>query len=467
MQSPQHQHGFYGYPAFQALTYRHALRYIASFINYEKKSGFSYRHSMKLDRARDFLAFCGNPQHSFPSVHVAGTKGKGSVCAFLASILRHSGYTTGLYTSPHLHDLRERVRVLIPGTRRHPRAEFDGMISRRAFAGAVGVLRDLISRYRAGPCPHGELTFFEVITALAFLYFKKRRVDCAVLETGMGGRLDATNTVDPLVCVITPISLDHMNTLGNTLRAIAREKAGIIKKSSGRVSVVCSAQGKEARAVIRARCVETRALLAAPARVSRINRRAGSFDVSTGGRTYTGLRIRLLGIHQLSNAATAVAAAEELRLRGFRISPASVRKGLESAVWPARCEIIGRHPLTVIDGCQNRASALALRRVVKEAFRFNRLILVFGMSCDKDLKGTASALSPIADTVVLTKAAHPRACDTLRLAPFFKKGTVIYTRSVSEARREALRVARDKDLILVCGSLFVVSEFKYGKHTCS
>lgn len=462
MQSSRHKYGLYRDPPFQALTYRQALRYFASLVNYEKRPAFSYRRSLKLQSALGFFAFCGNPQREFPSVHVAGTKGKGSVCSFIASILTCAGYTTGLYTSPHLHDLRERVRVMSPLSRRRSRGEFDGLIPPRSFASLAGDLRTTTRRYLRTPRAHGQPTFFEAITALAFLYFRKRRVDCAVIETGMGGRLDATNTMRPLVCVITPISLDHVGILGTTVRQIAREKAGIIKGPRGPV-VVCSDQTPDALAVLRARAARTGSRFIHAGRITRINSRTRSFSVVTGTRTYHGLKVALLGRHQLSNAATAVAAAEQLRLLGFSITRESVRRGLRDARWPARCEVTHRRPLTVIDGCQNRASALALRAAIVEYFRYRRLILVFGMSADKDLVGTGSALAPIADEVILTKAANPRACDPAVLAPFFKGATLRFSSRVDQAKKMARMSAGPRDMILVCGSLFVAGEYKYGR----
>jgi len=336
------------------------------------------------------------------------------------------------------------------------------MITPRAFASLARELRSTIRRYRAGRCPYGVPTFFELITALAFLHFRNKKVGCAVIETGMGGRLDATNTVRPLVCVITPISFDHVDILGKTLGRIAREKAGIIKGRGG-LSVVCSPQMRGARGVIRARCARTRSRFIPAGTGVKVNARTGTFSVTAGTRTYSGLKITLAGRHQVSNAATAVAAAEQLRLRGFKITRASVRGGLLNALWPARCEVLGRRPLVIIDGCQNRASALALRAAVREQYRFQRLILVFGMSSDKDLEGTSRALAGIADEVILTRACHPRASDTRRLECFFKGKTVYHSRSVAEAKRKARVIARPGDLILACGSLFVAGEFKYGR----
>ena len=217
------------------MTYTEALAYLNSFINYENKNTYSYRKSFKLERIQDFLELIGNPQEALQCLHIAGTKGKGSVCIFIASILREAGYSVGLYTSPHLMDVRERIRVLrkTKDERRKTKDEFEGMISKKEITHLVERVKPLIEKYQR-VSKYGDLTFFEVYTALAFMYFKEQRVDYAVLETGLGGRLDATNVVDPLVCGITPISYDHMDLLGKSLAKIAKEKAGIIKRDEGR-----------------------------------------------------------------------------------------------------------------------------------------------------------------------------------------------------------------------------------------
>ncbi len=435
------------------MTYREALRFISGLINYERSFASSYRQSLKLDRARDLFARCGFPQQAFPSVHVAGTKGKGSVSVFIASILRASGYTTGLYTSPHLYDIRERIRILVPAPDRAAGSDFEGMIGRRAVSRLVAEVRDRISD---GMSP----TFFEALTALAFLHFKEQKVDCAVLETGMGGRLDATNVVEPLVAVLTPVSLDHVDVLGPTVRRIAAEKAGIIK-AVRHLDVVSARQPAAAAQVIRSRARSTHSRLIEVGRDVRIEDGKTTFSVLVGRNAYRGLRVALQGEHQRYNAGLAVAAADALIARGFCITPRSVRQGLVSARWPCRCDVVGRRPFVVVDGCQNRASAEALCAAVRE-FAYRRLILVFGMSADKDIRGTSSVLKSIADAVILTRAHHPRAAEPGLLAPYFKGKELYYSGSVREAKHRVSVLACKEDMILVCGSLFVAGEYKYG-----
>ena len=214
------------------MTYPQAIKYLESFVNYEKFIDYPYKRSLKLERIKDFLFLIGNPQDKLRCIHVAGTKGKGSTCAFIAYILRQAGFRVGLYTSPHLSDFRERIRILEYqriGKSKRVLDVFEGLIGKRDLAGLVKKLKPAIDRYNKSS-KYGPLSFFEVYTALAFVYFKEQKTDFAVLETGLGGRLDATNTVNALVSVITPISYEHTQKLGKTLREIAREKAGIIKE---------------------------------------------------------------------------------------------------------------------------------------------------------------------------------------------------------------------------------------------
>ncbi|MBI4972783.1 MAG: bifunctional folylpolyglutamate synthase/dihydrofolate synthase, partial [Candidatus Omnitrophica bacterium] len=225
------------------MTYPETIKYLESFINYEKIPAFPYKESLKLERISGFLTALNNPQDDLKSIHTAGTKGKGSTCAFLTYILRQAGYKVGLYTSPHLSDFRERIRILRPNTKHQiPRTEFEGMISQNELTALTERLKPTIENYNRNS-KYGPLSFFEVYTALAFIYFKEKKVDFAVLETGLGGRLDATNVVEPLVCASTPISLEHTQKLGNTLREIAAEKAGIIK--GHQVIVISAPQKKE------------------------------------------------------------------------------------------------------------------------------------------------------------------------------------------------------------------------------
>lgn len=464
------------------MTYQEALRYLESFIDYEKITDWPYEESLGLGRMRNFLSSINNPQDGLSCLHVAGTKGKGSTCIFIAHILSQAGYNVGLYTSPHLADFRERIRILngkSGSSQTHKgKNDFAGMVSKNGLTGLVKRLKPAIDRF-GEHSKFGSLTFFEVYTALAFVYFKEKKADFVVLETGLGGRLDATNVAKPLICAITPISYEHTQRLGNTLRKIATEKAGIIKdilagKSLRRRPIVISApQKNEAQRVIRQRCKKLKVNLYEVGKDITFKATGSGFDVNGIFGRYPDLKIGLLGRHQLINAAVAAGAVEALKFHGVTVGTEAIKNGLARTVWPGRCEIAGRDPWVVLDGAQNAASALALKQTIKENFsrrdkfrqgrKYRRLILVFGISKDKDIKGTSLQLIDFTDTVILTKSGNPRARQPEALIKYFSGKPVYITQSVKEARELAKRLASQDDLILVTGSLFVVGEFRDGK----
>ncbi|MCX5699536.1 MAG: bifunctional folylpolyglutamate synthase/dihydrofolate synthase [Candidatus Omnitrophica bacterium] len=440
------------------MTYPEAISYLNSFTDYEKHTQYSYKKDLKLARIRGFLAIIGNPQKFLRIIHIAGTKGKGSTCALVAYILKAAGFSVGLYTSPHLNDFRERIRILLPfvGNRRRMAKDFEGMISKKELSALVKELKPLINKYNRYS-KYGQLSFFEVYTALAFLYFKRQQIDFAVLETGMGGRLDATNVAKSLVCGITPLSFEHTQKLGNTLAKIAAEKAGIIKHNG---AIVISAwQAKEAREIIHNRCKKFQARLYEVGRQIKYSQSKRGLVIKGLKNDYKNLHLDLLGAHQAANAALAVGLVEALSFYGFNIQASAIRQGLDNAVWPGRCELAQRNPLIILDGAQNLASARVLRSAVEDNFQYRKLILVLGISDDKDIAGICKTLSPLADEVILTRAATSRAADPAKLAGYFKR-KLLLTRSVKEAKLLARSLAGKKDLILVTGSLFVVGEFR-------
>lgn len=453
------------------MDYQKTIAYLEAFINYEKVSAYYYKESLKLERMKGFLRVIGNPQDSLRCIHVAGSKGKGSTCAFIAYILREAGFKTGLYTSPHLSDFRERIRILRQRKQGHEntRTDFEGMISKRDLTAFTEKLKSKIDKYSKFS-QYGPLSFFEVYTALAFVYFRDKKTDFVVLETGLGGRLDATNTAESLVSVLTPISYEHRDKLGNTLRAIAGEKAGIIKSRS--LIVISAPQKKEAIQVIRNKCRETGAKLYEIGKdvvpiVSPFIKGGTKERFSVKGifGAYPGLKINLIGRHQVVNAVTAVAAVEALQLKGVDISVDSINRGLYNTLWPGRCEIISKKPWVVLDGAQNAASAEVLRKAVTRSLIYARLILILGMSNDKDIKGVCSRLCDLADKIILTQADNPRAANADMIeekivsARNLKPRTAIMkTGNVREALNLAKKNAGEKDLILIAGSLFVVGE---------
>jgi len=451
------------------MTYPETVQYLESFINYEKIPVYPYKESFRLERVKNFLATIDNPQDSLKCLHIAGTKGKGSTCVFVAYILRQAGYRVGLYTSPHLSDFRERIRILNPRTdNRIPKTDFEGMVSQEELTDLIEKLKPVIEDYDK-KSEYGPLSFFEVYTSLAFVYFKEEKVDFAVLETGLGGRLDATNVVNPLTVAITPISYEHTQKLGSTLREITAEKTGIIKNKG---SVVISApQEEEARQVIRARCFEVGSRLYEVDKDIFYDIKKSGFDVRGIFDKYPDLKIRLPGKHQLINAAVAMGVIETLRLHNINVDIDAVRGGLYNTVWPGRCEVVSSNPLIVLDGAQNIASTRALKEAIKENFsaesavggkggKYKRLILVLGISSDKDIEGICSETYDLADEIVLTKADNLRATEPESLVKYFNGKEVHITDNVKEAKELAYHLAKKEDLILVCGSLFVVGEFR-------
>jgi len=447
------------------MTYPEIIKYLESFINYENILSLPYTRFLKLERFKEFLRLINNPEESLHCLHVAGTKGKGSTCILIASILRQAGYKVGLYTSPHLSDFRERIRILDPlNSPRKLKSQFEGMIKKEELAALVAELKPYIQKYNCNS-RYGELTFFEVCTAIALVYFKEKKIDFAILETGLGGRLDATNCVNSLVSVISPISYDHTYLLGKTLSKIAAEKAGIIKPSNlpqQQLKVVSAPQESQAWEVIRKRCKETGSHLFAVGRDIHYKKTKTGFNVKGLFDDYAGLKLRLVGDYQLINASVAIGAIEALRSYGINIKARHIKQGLYKAVWPGRCEVISRKPLIVLDGAQNAASMLALKNSVRQAFKYNRIILVLGVSSDKDIFGICRQLHDFADVVILTQSNNPRAKPAEELARSFSGKSVYITHSVKEAKFKAIQLAQLYDLVLVCGSLFVVGEFRDG-----
>ncbi len=447
------------------MTYPETIQYLESFVNYEKIPAYLYKESIKLERVKNFLASIGNPQDDLKCLHIAGTKGKGSTCVFVAYILRQAGYKVGLYTSPHLSDFRESIGILTPSSKlKAPNPEFEGMISEDELVDLVKQLKRATEEYNQSS-EYGPLSFFEVYTSLAFVYFMKNKVDFVVLETGMGGRLDATNVVNPLAIAITPISYEHTEKLGQTLREIATEKAGIIKNKE---SVTISApQEEEAREVIRARCFEVGSRLYEVKKDIFCDINKSGFDIRGIFDKYPDLNIRLLGKHQLINATVAVGVIEALRFYNINAGIDAIRGGLYNTVWPGRCEVVSRNPLIILDGAQNIASMRALKETVKENFsakggKYKRLILVLGISSDKDIKGMCNEIYDLADEIILTKANNTRATEPKELVKYFNGKEVHIADNIGEARKLARRISKKEDLILVCGSLFVVGEFRNG-----
>lgn len=438
------------------MSYREALAWIYSFSDTERSGKFVRDREDNLARERGLLAQLRNPQRDYGIIHIAGTKGKGSTSTMLASILRAAGIHTGLYTQPDLHTFRERMRI-------------DGqVIGEEEVARLVPEVREAVER--AGE-PLGSYITYEVATALAFLAFSRAGVAQGVIEVGLGGRLDATNVVEPLVTVITSISYDHMQVLGNTLGEIADEKAGIVKPG---VPLVTSAQAPEALTVIERVCRERNAPLirvgpegtagcAYRYTAGEADSERQTFDVVTPRGAYRGVELGLLGEHQIENATAAIAVAEQLRDRGAAIGEAAVRRGLRDARWQARLQVVRREPWVVVDGAHNADSFAKLFAALRRHFAYERLLVVIGVMADKDLAGITAEVARAQPAHIYTTAAdYPRAALPDVLALVVQQdvpGVAVEAIAGSGAALDAaLHAAGPHDLIVVAGSLYLAGE---------
>jgi dihydrofolate synthase/folylpolyglutamate synthase len=423
------------------VTYRDTLSYIYSYTNYERQGMPKYVMAhYDLERIRSLLERLGNPHHTFKSLLVAGTKGKGSTAAFAESMLRAAGYRTGLYTSPHLHSFRERIKI-------------DGNL----------IAEEEVVRLVTAIEPHlghvDGLTAFEVITGLAFQAFADAEIDVAVLEVGLGGRLDATNVSEPPVAVITSISYDHTQLLGDTLSMIAQEKAGIIGPGT---LVVSAPQVPEAMTMIEEVCEGRDAELVVVGEQEyrwlegRATLHGQSFELQ-GERLW----IPLLGRHQISNAVTAWAAVDGMQRRAGLVVPVDARRqGLRSADWPGRLEILGYHPFLVVDSAHNGDSANKLQVALRDFFPGRRVVLIFAASGDHPFADALGELLPVAQQVIITHSRHPRAAAPETLLQVVRQlGYHASTSaSVPEAIEAALASAGVNGLICVTGSIFAVAD---------
>lgn len=445
-----------------------ALAFLYSRIDYERLVAAPYgANTFKLDRMQELLARLGNPEAGLPIVHVAGTKGKGSTSAMIASVLSATGRSTGLFTSPHLDRLEERMAV---DGRQCTAEELVDLVDRIK---PVAAAMDAASSTDQG-CPSGP-TYFELTTALALLHFAARRVNAAVLEVGMGGRLDSTNVCQPQVAVITTISFDHTKQLGNTLAAIAREKAGIIKPG---IPVISGVLPDEPREVIAARARELGSPLIqmgrdfeftyAPPKAVDECADLGRLDFRSQQpclQTLLGVRCGLLGRHQAHNAAVALATIGELRRQSWSIPEDAIRAGLAGVRWPARVEVVGRRPTVIIDAAHNTASVSALVDTLAESFRRQRRVLIFATTRDKDVPGMLKLLLSEFDEIVFTRYTNnPRFVPPEELAAIASQmgaRTVRVCPDPASAWRLVHSFARPEDLICVTGSFFIAAEMRH------
>ncbi len=429
-------------------TLGEAIDYLYSYVNWEVERHVRYSPEvMTLERPRKVLSALGDPHRQYPVIHITGTKGKGSVGAMSAAALQAAGLRVGLYSSPHLQDFRERFRIN------------NRLIGEEDFIALVNQLRPVIE-----PIP--DITWFEVTTALAFLFFAQQEVDVAVIEVGLGGRLDATNVVVPVVSVITSLSYDHTYLLGDSLASIAREKGGIIKPG---VPAVSAPQPPEALEVLAEIAADVGAPLTLVGRdwlytPGTSTRDGQTFIAGPAGSPHEVYRTALTGEHQALNATVALAALEWVRRAGLVVPDEAVRDGFRTVDWPGRLEVVLRSPLLVLDAAHNGASAQFLAASLNDLFPQQPFALIFGASADKDVEGMFDALLPLADYLVAAQAVHPRALSVEEIAArALAKG---YARPIvkAPAAQAALEVASDlvgpNGLICTTGSLFIVGEMR-------
>jgi dihydrofolate synthase/folylpolyglutamate synthase len=400
------------------------------------------------------LSLVGDPQNATPSVHVGGTNGKGSTTAMLDAIFRAAGYRTGLYTSPHLLSFTERIRV-----NGEPIGEAD-------IVALTERLKTLCAEHFAPETtsPPGDRlphpTFFELTTAMAFLHFRRREADAAVVEVGLGGRLDATNVIRPAVTVITNVALDHEEYLGRTVEAIAGEKAGIVKSE---VPVVTGARGKALTVIERAASALGAPVVSVPDayrwRVRESGLSGQVFDLDGPEGRYEALRTPLIGRHQIDNAVLAVAAVEAARRRGPWVDDTAIRRGLAMTEWPGRLQILDVKPRIILDGAHNPAGAEALATFLAEhRAELGRLILVFGVLKDKNWGSMLDCLAPLADDIILTHPPTARGADPTELRSALPgRGAAMVAAEPAEALALARSIAGTADTILVAGSLYTVA----------
>ncbi len=433
-------------------AYQEALDLLYSTINFEEKIIDRYQaHKIDTSRTRRLLQLLDDPHEQFPSIHIAGTKGKGSVAVMCAAVLRASGLRVGLYTSPHLRDFRERIRVQTPEDEKGwiPKADF------------VVLMNQVHDHFKAVP----DLTWFEIVTAVAFRYFADQQVDAAVVEVGLGGRLDTTNVLTPLVSVITSLSLDHTALLGDTLTQIAAEKGGIIKSG---VPVVSAPQADEAMVVLKDLARKQNApltIIGQDWRYQGSNRR-----LLITGSPYGALvpppssfDLALAGYHQLENAVVALATLDTVKQYFPTITTAAICEGLANVKWDGRLQLIYEspdHPSLLVDSAHNKDSAQKLAAALAAEYEYQNLWFIFGAPQDKDIAQMMNLLFPMAKGIIVAAADHPRAASPVYLAEqaLAQGFTVIPASSVGRALEQSFELAAAGDLICACGSIIFIGD---------
>ena len=431
--------------------YQKSLDFIYSFIDLSITRELRYSpEKFNLSRMVELMALIGDPHLNYSVIHVAGTKGKGSICAMAASIMKEAGYKVGFYSSPHMIDFRERIKI----------NNYD--IPKKILTYYVTKLRPIINRVE-------KISTFEIITAIAFKYFADQQVDIAFIEVGMGGRLDATNIVKPIVSVISSVSHDHMKILGDTIAKIAEEKAGIIKKS---VPVIISQQKKSAKKAIERIAIIRGSLIIDTSKIYNFKQikfsllkqsfmiieRSSNLPVANNPI----YEISLLGDHQINNAITAYACIVQLRKFGYEVSENALANGFSKVKWPGRFEVISKKPLVIIDGAHNKDSFRKLRNTVKKYLDGKKVTLIFGASEDKEVGSMLQIIRPYIAHFIFTKSEHPRALGISELEDYAEKINLknYSTSKIDNIIPLILRKSKHDQVFVASGSIFVAGAVK-------
>ncbi|MGL5615516.1 MAG: bifunctional folylpolyglutamate synthase/dihydrofolate synthase [Sarcina sp.] len=423
------------------MNHGEAMNFIASTSRFGMNFGLS--------RVEKMLELLGNPQNKIKCIHVAGTNGKGSTTAMITEILKEEGYTVGMYTSPYLEEFEERIQI---NGKNIPKEKLVNLIEK------IKKVSD--ETIKAG---FDNPTQFEIITAIMFLYFTEENVDYAVIEVGLGGRLDATNVINPILSVITSISYDHMNILGNSIAEIAGEKAGIIKKAP----VITYPQVKEAMEVIErvskekdVKLIKTSEKQIKAVEIDKNNNKQNiSIKISGEIRNYS---LALIGKHQVKNAMVALTVIEKFREIENKVSEKSIKSALEKVKWIGRMEIMKRKPIVLIDGAHNIDGINSLKNSIKEYFSYNRIILLLGILEDKQVEEMVDSIGEIATTVILTEPHNDRAESAQVMESYLKKTNkeTYKIENYEEAYKKALELANIDDLIVISGSLYMIGDMR-------
>lgn len=425
------------------MDYKEAREYIQSKAKFGSNLG--------LERTEKLLELLENPHKRLRCIHIAGTNGKGSTTAMISAVLKEAGYKVGMYTSPYIEEFEERIQI---NNYNIPKDDFSHIITKVA---------NVVEK--VGNMGYGNPTEFEIITVAMFYYFCLKKVDFAVIEVGLGGRLDSTNVLEPILSIITSISYDHMNILGETLEKIAYEKAGIIKKAP----VIIYPQKKESEKIIEKVCKEKKSelikvednLINVKREIIQKNIGQQSFKLKTKEDTYN-ICLSLLGEHQIKNCIVVILAIEKLIKLGIKIEKIYIISALKKVKWPARLEIVNKNPLTVIDGAHNMEGIEGLKNNVNKYFKYNKLILILGILKDKQVEDMIKTLVPLADRVLTVTPHNDRGESSKELMHIALKynNNCEYLEDYKECYNKGKSYYEEGDMILICGSLYMVGDMR-------